>query len=568
MLRFFFRYGWVKLCYVFIGLLFLVVLFIYTFSRENLSKTTIKTSHTSSSPILSSSIRTHDFRLYSESRPFLEYNRIQINDIAQSMFNFNKSEVDEKNDYSKAIEYSESKFRFAPIPIVWLDEYGDVHWNRAAQYETLYYLLAKQFPNENISTCLTRQLIILEQWPMGFFSRHHCLIEHFGQTLYSPSMTLLMPRRLVVSNAAVEDFQNEGILRYYQSISLCSSYLHHPTLKSLHDRIQSTDHTSKDTKVIHHINQLIERDESTVKFKYSRDIWKFGYDHVPHRRWLFDRNRKEIKKMIDYHSPIKSLIDHSNEHIYFYNSSSFNLTAWIPRNSPQGPPKEVLAGTTTNLTIRDKIFTSFLRYMFLLFLSPLAPRIQTSAKLLAHHWSEYLSDKYNKPYNVVLSKMAVVFIRRGDKMPEDSFWHKHRRWRNISMYVKGIVDEEKRRQINYTAIFVMTDDVAVMKSIQEYARVGLIGVNNDEPYARRHLHGREILFNVFAPQSCFDPFVRIGFDQFLVNVQFITDHASLVVGHTDSNVGRYLEEIIYVNRQHEKNVRTLTYVINAPDSLD
>ncbi|CAF5188765.1 unnamed protein product [Rotaria magnacalcarata] len=164
--------------------------------------------------------------------------------------------------------------------------------------------------------------------------------------------------------------------------------------------------------------------------------------------------------------------------------------------------------------------------------------------------------------------MAVIFIRRGDKMPEDSFWHKHRRWRNISMYVKGIVDEEKRRQINYTAIFVMTDDVTVMKSIQEYARVGLIGVNNDEPYARRHLHGREILFNVFAPQSCFDPFVRIGFDQFLVNVQFITDHASLVVGHTDSNVGRYLEEIIYVNRQHEKNVRTLTYVINAPDSLD
>jgi hypothetical protein len=206
--------------------------------------------------------------------------------------------------------------------------------------------------------------------------------------------------------------------------------------------------------------------------------------------------------------------------------------------------------------------------MFLLFFSQLAPRIQTSSKLLANHWSEYLSDKHNKPYDEVLSKMAVIFIRRGDKMPEDSFWHKHQRWRNISMYVKGIIDEEKRRQIRYTTIFVMTDDQTVMNSIQEYSRDGLTTAQKDEPYARRYLHRRDILYNVFAPQSCFDPFIRIGFDQFLVNIQFITDYALLVVGHTDSNVGRYLEEIIYVNRQHENNVQTTTYVMNAPDSLD
>lgn len=224
-------------------------------------------------------------------------------------------------------------------------------------------------------------------------------------------------------------------------------------------------------------------------------------------------------------------------------------------------------GTTTTLTISDQVFTSFLRYMFLLFFSPLAPRIQTAAKLLAQHWSEYISDKYNKPYDEALSKMAVIFIRRGDKMPEDSFWQKHHRWRNISMYVKGIVDQENRHQINYKSIFVMTDDTTVMKSIQEYADVGLTGSNKDEPYARQHLHHRQILYNVFAPQSCFNPFIRIGFDQFLVNVQFVTDYASLIVGHTDSNVGRYLEELIYVNRQHNKNVQTSTYFINAPDSL-
>ena len=206
--------------------------------------------------------------------------------------------------------------------------------------------------------------------------------------------------------------------------------------------------------------------------------------------------------------------------------------------------------------------------MFVLFFSPLAPRIQASAKLLAHHWSEYLSDKTGQLYEEVLSKMAVIFIRRGDKMPEDSFWQKHRRWRNISMYVKGIIDQENSQQIKYSTIFVMTDDASVMNSIQEYARDGLKGSNKDESYAREHLYGRQILYNIFAPQSCFDPFIRIGFDQFLVNIQFITDYASLVIGHTDSNVGRYIEEIIYVNRQHQSNVRTQTFVINAPDSLD
>jgi hypothetical protein len=206
--------------------------------------------------------------------------------------------------------------------------------------------------------------------------------------------------------------------------------------------------------------------------------------------------------------------------------------------------------------------------MFLLFFSPLSPRIQILTKLLAHHWSEYLSDKYNKPYNTSLLNMAVLFIRRGDKMPEDSFWQKYKHWRNISMYVKGLINEEKRRSTNFSSIFIMTDDKYVMNSIEEYSRNGLFNQTQDEPYARQYLHKRQILYNIFAPQSCFDPFIRIGFDQFLVNIQFILNYASIVIGHTDSNVGRYLEEIIYVNRQFQRNVKTSTYVLNAPDTLD
>jgi hypothetical protein len=206
--------------------------------------------------------------------------------------------------------------------------------------------------------------------------------------------------------------------------------------------------------------------------------------------------------------------------------------------------------------------------MFLLFFSPFAPRIQTFAKLLAHHWSQYLSDKYKIPYNTSLLDMAVFYIRRGDKKKEDSFWLKHQYWRNISMYVKGLIDEEKRRSITYSKIFIMTDDINVMNSIKEYSLVGLFHSIQDEPYARKYLYGREILFNVFSPQACLEPFMRTEFDQFLVSVQFILSHASLVISHIDSNVGRYLEEIVYVNRQHETNIQTTTYVINAPDTLD
>jgi hypothetical protein len=293
---------------------------------------------------LSSNIRTHDFRLYPQSHSAMEYNRIQIDNIAQSMFLLHENEQDKNINYSLPLKYSETIFRSASFPIIWLDNEGDVHWNHAAQYELLNYLLEKQFPNDDISTCLSQQLFILEQWSMGFFSRHHCLIEHFGQTLYSPSMVLLSPRRFQVSSSSTEDFQSDGILRYYQSISLCSSHLNHPELKTLRDRLRSIGHRSSDTKIITNVHQLLERDESTVKYKYSRDIWKFGYDHVPHRRWLFDRNRKEIKNILNYHSSIKLFIDHSNEHIYYDNNTSFDLTKWVPRNSPQGLPKDVLTG--------------------------------------------------------------------------------------------------------------------------------------------------------------------------------------------------------------------------------
>lgn len=344
MLQFLSCSGYKKVIYLFILILVTAYLLFDCVSQKNILKTETVISYIPSSSLSSSTIHTHDFRLYPFSSSFLEYSRIQIGNAVQSMFTLNKSESNEIIDNFKPIQYSESKFRSASFPIIWLDEYGDVHWNHAAQYETLNYLIEKQFPNHNVSACLSQQLFILEQWSFGFFSRHHCLIEQFGQTLYSPSMVLLAPKRLSISNAGKDDFQNEGILRYYQSLSLCSAHLNHPPLKPLHDILQFIDRGLANTKMIKNIKELLERDELTVKFKFSSKIWEFDYSHVPHRRWLFDRNRKDIKKMINYSSPIQLLINHSDEHIYYYVNSSSKLATWVPRNVPFIVPKEFLPG--------------------------------------------------------------------------------------------------------------------------------------------------------------------------------------------------------------------------------
>ena len=96
----------------------------------------------------------------------------KIDNIAQSMFHYNENNSNKNVSSSQPLKYSEAIFRSAPFPVIWLDEQGDVRWNRPAQYEMLNYLLEKQFSTENISTCLTRQLFILEQWASGgFFSR-------------------------------------------------------------------------------------------------------------------------------------------------------------------------------------------------------------------------------------------------------------------------------------------------------------------------------------------------------------------------------------------------------------
>jgi hypothetical protein len=223
---------------------------------------------------------------------------------------------------------------------------------------------------------------------------------------------------------------------------------------------------------------------------YLPDIWKFGYEHVPHRRWLFNFDGKRALDFVSYHSSKNTLIRHKDEHIYHAPNIEFNLSAWEPNNSPFYPSKEDFQSDYP-VTWKDKVFTSFIRYMVTLYVHQFPPRIQLSTKLLTLHWTKYLGDKNRQPYNSTLNEMAGIFIRRGDKMFEDSFWKKHQYWRNISYYVKGLADEEKKRNKTFSSIFIMTDDASVMNSILEYASTK--SNSSDEAYARRFLCGRQTL---------------------------------------------------------------------------
>jgi hypothetical protein len=467
---------------------------------------------------------------------------------------------------SALLSYSEQTFRSSfSIPILWLDAYGDVRWNEAAHRELFSYLLNKQTINDKISddqiidSCLQRSFFVINQNDWGFFSRYHCFIEQFGQTLYSPWMTLLSYNRFRVSEANREDFLDEGILRYFEPISTCSKYARHERMKPIESRLRKDN---RDSLEVTDISQLLYRTQIKNGKVFSvldtSRVWTFGYEHIPLRRWMFSYTRF----VPTYNLSIKFLTNHTEEHIYRAPSLTEDfLTQWKPRNKPVNQPQHHLTGDQYKLTWQDNVFTGFLRYMFVLYFHRFAPRIHKMTRLLAEHWSNYIADKYGRSLN----DTSAIFIRRGDKMPEDSFWQKHKRWRNISLYVKGLVDEEKQQNRTFSSVFVMTDDALVMKSIQDYSDPKSNGT--DEPYAREHLRNRQIMYNVFAPQACFDPFIRIGFDQFLVSLEFIVQHAQFTIGHSDSNVGRYLEEITYSRHQLNASVHSDSFVKNAPDSL-
>ena len=481
-----------------------------------------------------------------------------------------------KREWSPQIlVYNETNFRRTNVPMLWLDNYFDVRWNHAAEYAMLSYLARKQFPLNITSTdssfkqqqimdaCRRDSLFVLFQNDRsGFCSRVLCVVAQFGQTLYTPRIGVVKAAGFGGSHQAIDDFLSEGILRYFLPISLCSAYVNHPNMSELRRDIGNTSEARGFSNTYELYRYANEKNDRAF---YSDEYWKTDYHHVPVRKWLFDR----IKTPVSYDSSITVLTDHSNEHIYAPgNAENVDIGDWINRNKPDSFPSDLLPNNGNyQLTWRDYVFGSFLRYMFVrYFFSQNAPRIEYGSRILAEYWRSYLTDKYSLSLDSdVFSRLAGLHIRRGDKTDEDSFWQKHQRWRNLSYYVKGIVDEEQRRKMNFTFIFVLSDEVHVINSLQDFANPSSTGI--DEPYAREHLRGREILHNVLSPIACSEPFRRMEFDQFLVSMRFLVEHSVVTVGHNDSNVFRLLREITYSRRQQQPGVQTTTYTRCAPDSL-
>ena len=498
-----------------------------------------------------------------------------VSSIASPNFHFSRYletlGVDHRSSSDEALNlsvYSPLVYRsLKSIGVLWLDENGDSRWNEVAERQMFDYLEEKQrlpksfSDDEKVNECRRRQFLVFDQHEAGFFSRHNCFLDQFGQSLYSPSMVILSYRRFHVSGADREDFRGEGVLRYFSPMSSCSSVDRHPRMSSIlrHLKGENVSHRLTVTK----IDDLLFENQRRMKanFLWYKDFWLFGYADAPHRRWLFDVHQP-VSSSRNYSLSKEFLLDHRSEHLYHSpRLTEEHLDQWRSTNSPYGESSEFLSSSPAKITWKDRLFTSFLRYIFVLYFHHFPPRLFQMVDLLAEHWSTYLQEKNN----VTLDDLAAIFVRRGDKMPEDSFWLKHHRWRNLSFYVKGLVDEEQRRHRRFSSIFVMTDDRSVMNSLRDYSDPSSKGT--DESYAREHLKGREILFNVFAPQACFNPFLRIGFDQFLVSLHFLVQYSQFTVSHTDSNIGRYLTQIIYAKRQFNHSIPFQSLIVNAPDSL-
>ena len=478
-----------------------------------------------------------------------------------------------------SLPYSESIFRNTVYPILWLDYVGDVHWNQAAEREMYRLLLDKQFPqlsnshaypykvDDYINDCESRHFILLEQWKWGgFFSRANCLIEQFGQSLYSPLMAVLLPRQFNMGSANIEDFMHEGIIRYYAPMSQCSAYIPRNRLKNISQLGEvPTGHRENHSNYIEiqTFEQLRQKNPSR-KYLWLQDQWKFGYEHVPHRRWLFDRMSNKSKNFVKYDSSIDVLMDHTLEHIYHAPNPKFDLNRWIPRNSPFQESAAHLNGSYT-ITLKDKIFTSFLRYMFTLFFHQFAPRIELSRALLVRYWSNYLEDSKRQPYHYALSSMAVVYARRGDKKHEDPFYRKYGHWRNISLFLKTLHEEEKGLNKSFSSILFLSDDSRFVDSALEFASKNTSGP--DESFARQYLAGRVVIYNVFAPDDCRKPFSRWDFDQYLVTVQLIIRHSRMIATQIRSNLGIYLEAVIYAENQLLPNQQTSTRIKYVKDNL-
>ncbi|CAF1436774.1 unnamed protein product, partial [Didymodactylos carnosus] len=496
-----------------------------------------------SPPLDSSTSSTSEYkRLIEYNQHYYFYQYQNDNNEIKSMLHSTHAQYDLRQQQTEVLKYDVENFQRLPIPILWQDHNQQIHWNRAAEQMTYELLEQRQFPSSiTLSNaekiCHKRQLTIAHQWASGFFSRFHQFVELFLQGLSSDRMIVLEHGRMNIGNSGDDDYLYEGILRYFQPISICSQNL--PEINYETDTLEWTN---------------LEDCKRNFKYFYltTNSYFKWDYAHAPIRKQLFDFNRiisRQITSKKWYST--SNIYNHAFENIYVHHSF---------KNS--------------SLAMRSKIFKRFIFLMINLYIFRPVPRIQLLANQLHEYWSQMLADKYENRQissQTVLLHSAALYVRRGEKAPEDEFYLKYGQYRNVLLYLLRLKQEELKQQKTFSSIFVLTDDADVMKQCLEFSNNNYFPSNNSDKNAvigHQILNGRDITYNVYAPQKCFDPYRRIGFETFLASLIYLLRTSEHVVGHESSNVSRFIQEYLYATRQLNQSITEQSVHSNALDSYD
>lgn len=176
------------------------------------------------------------------------------------------------------------------------------------------------------------------------------------------------------------------------------------------------------------------------------------------------------------------------------------------------------------------------------------PRIHSATVMLRQHWSSELIDKqYRLTQNIAKTKSlyadalknsAAMMVRRGDKGPEDSYHRLHGYFHDLSLYGYTLVKRQELTGTKFSSLFFMTEERGLLAEIQACAKSpkppappnweNMNAPNSIAPINRPsgcrsqiaewQFSGMPLTWNVYAPQACYDPFLRIGFEQFLVSL--------------------------------------------------
>jgi hypothetical protein len=225
------------------------------------------------------------------------------------------------------------------------------------------------------------------------------------------------------------------------------------------------------------------------------------------------------------------------------------------------------------------------------------PRIQANTAMLRQHWAGLLVDaKYagaganltevREKYPTAQQHSAAWMVRRGDKAREDPYAHAHgNAFRDISLYAWPLIRRSEQLGRPWSSLFFMSDDPHLLAETEACARapkppqpdwdtekvprsVGHIAraTGCRSVVTEFALSGVPLTWNAYAPQSCFNPFNRIGFEQFLVSMHYVLLHSDFLVAHSSSNVGRIMAELLYATRQTRPDVVSLHSVYQ--DAVD